>query len=77
MTRAFGAGTAKRVTEGHESGKDYPPNERKMDEQNNAIGRDVAGQKGSCTDNVLHAYHAGSLALVPPGQSHNDLPLVP
>jgi hypothetical protein len=67
MTRSIGADQAKTVADTHETmGKNHP-NEKLMDEHNNAIGRLLAmnEKKKDCVDLVMGALQRGNLLVIP------------
>jgi len=70
MARAIGQTCAKQIADNHEDAGDrrdhQPPEERKMDESNNASGRGFASQSGDCGDLCKKALDDGKLTVLKP-----------
>jgi RHS repeat-associated protein len=60
LTRALGAQTAEAIGNNHEQ-DDSPAGEKRMDQHNNAVGRRIASQRGTCIDNAVSAWDRGDL----------------
>jgi hypothetical protein len=66
MTREFGEARAKEIGDNHEEGSSNSEGEQAMDQHNNAVGRGLAGQRGSCMDNAVSALQtSGTLRISP------------
>jgi len=64
MTRAIGKQCSKDIGDNHENAGDrhgQPPDERRMDQGNNGIGRNLASQAGDCGNLCEKALNQGSL----------------
>jgi hypothetical protein len=62
VTRKHGAAVAEAAGNAHEDAdSDNPPAERAMDQANNAAGRALASQEGSCTGLAAQASNNGTL----------------
>jgi len=69
MARAIGQHCAEYIAWDHENEGDrngQPPEERKMDESNNASGRGFASQSGDCGDLCKKALDDGKLSVLKP-----------
>ncbi len=67
MARDLGAKAAKCIGDVHENAntrRGQPPEERKMDDHNNSVGRDLAAQSGNCGDLCQKALDDGKLKVL-------------
>jgi len=67
MARALGTLNAKCIGDVHENANErrgQPPEQRKMDEHNNSVGRDLAAQSGDCGDLCQKALDEGKLKVL-------------